>query len=162
MHPLSKIVHSHQEKPYSCGAASIAMLFGRPESVIRKEIKTDSNGTCSYNVCEFLKRHNLTTHRITISESYRDSIANLITFSYKFPLYVCGVFKDRFYTKGRDKTRHHAILIADGMVFDPAESREMSGEAYEKVFNKSLVFDEVVIIEVERSGFIRNFGELNN
>jgi len=154
------ITHLRQEKPYSCGAACIAMLFNKSESVIRKEIKTDSGGTNTYDVCDFLKRNNLIYYRISINQSYGDSIQNLINTSYKFPLYICGEFRDRFHVKGRDNLRHHAILIVDGHVYDPAEPREMSGEAYEKVFNKALVFNDIIIIENERPNFIKNFSEL--
>jgi len=151
-----KITHRRQQLPYSCGAASIAMLFGADEKTIRKEVKTKASGTASYNVSEFLNKTGITHHYVTLNQDYHDSISNLIKTSLKFPIYVCGEFKDRHFSKGRDRKRNHAILICDGMVFDPSEEREMSGESYEKVFNKSLVFNTLIIIEQERPNFLKN------
>jgi ABC-type bacteriocin/lantibiotic exporter with double-glycine peptidase domain len=152
----TKITHCRQQLPYSCGAASIAMLFGADESVVRKEVGTKSSGTSAVSVSNFLNKTGITHHYVSLNQDYHDSISNLIKTSFKFPIYVCGEFKDRYFSKGRDRKRNHAILICDGMVFDPSEERAMSGESYEKVFNKSLIFNTLIIIEEERPDFLKN------
>jgi hypothetical protein len=151
-----KITHRRQQLPYSCGAASIAMLFGADEKTIRKEVKTRASGTDPCNVLEFLSRNHLCPHLVFLGEHYGKVIHDLIQTSLKFPIYACATYKDRVFKKGRDRTRHHAVLICDGLVYDPAEEREMSGEAYEKVFNKSLLFNSIIIIDSERPNFLRN------
>jgi hypothetical protein len=152
----SKITHRRQQLPYSCGAASIAMLFGADEKTIRKEVKTRASGTNTDLVCDFLSRQGLKYHWVCINEDYYNAMPNLARTSFQYPIYACGSFRDRFFLNGRDRNRNHAVLICDGLVFDPSEEREMSGEAYEKVFNKSLVFNTLIIIEEERPNFLRN------
>jgi hypothetical protein len=151
-----KITHRRQQLPYSCGAASIAMLFGADEKIIRKEVKTKASGTKTDSVCDFLSRQGLKYHWVCINEDYYKAMENLAKTSFQYPIYACGEFKDRHFSKGRDRKRNHAILICDGMVFDPSEEREMTGESYEKVFNKSLVFNTLIIIEQERPNFLKN------
>lgn len=151
-----KIIHRRQELEYSCGAASIAMLFGMDEKTIRKEVNTRANGTKTDDVCDFLFRQGLKHHWVCINEDYYRVMENLARTSFQYPIYACGSFRDRFFEKGRDRKRSHAVLICDGLIYDPSENREMCGESYEKVFNKSLIFNTLIIIEEERPNFLKN------
>lgn len=154
---LPKIIHRKQQLPYSCGAASVAMLFGEDEALIRKEVKTRTSGTKTDEVYSFLTRNGIKSHWVCINEDYYSAIQNLTLTSLQFPIFAAGSFKDRFFNKGRDRNRHHAVLICDGLIYDPSEEREMCGEAYEKVFNKSLIFTTLLVIDEERPSFVRNF-----
>jgi hypothetical protein len=153
------IVHRQQELPMSCGAASIAMLFGVEEKLIRKEVGTNSTGTPWHGVLSFFKRINLNVEMVDINQSYFDAIDNLITLSYKFPIYSGATYLAKNQKRGRPCKRVHAALIADGMIYDPAEDREIGGEAYIKTFNKELIFDSIIIIDQERPNFLRNCRE---
>jgi hypothetical protein len=151
-----KIIHRRQELQYSCGAASIAMLFGIKEELARKEVETRVSGTSADNVSDFLSRSNIKHHWVVINEDYYKFIETLTQTSRKFPIYACAEYRDKYFSKGRDRKRSHAVLIADGLIYDPSENREMCGESYEKVFNKSLVFNTLIIIEEERPNFLKN------
>ena len=153
------IAHRRQELWYSCGAASVAMLFGAKEELIRKEVKTKSEGTSEREVVSFLKRNGLTVHVVDLDQNYFDSIENLITLSYKFPIYSCATYLWKNKGVGRPIKRVHAALIADGMVYDPAEDRERCGEEYIKTVNKKLTFNSIVIVEQERPNFLKNSRE---
>lgn len=156
MKPANKITHRRQEKPYSCGAASIAMLFNSPESLIRKEVKTRTSGTKTDNVCDFLSKCGIKYHWVCVNEDYYRFIDTLTQTSRKFPIYACASFRDRFYKTGRDRNRHHAVLISDGLIYDPSCNKPMSADEYESVFNKSLIFTSLIIIEDERPNFLKN------
>ena len=163
-HPLMftiqpKIVHRRQELNYSCGAAAVAMLFDAKEELIRKEVNTRVSGTRTLEVLEFFNRINLKTEWIHFNQSYFDLIENLITISYKFPIYSSATYLWKNRGVGRPITRHHASLIADGMIYDPSEDRERCGEEYIKTFNKGMTFNSIVIIDQERPNFLKNSRE---
>jgi alanyl-tRNA synthetase len=58
-----------------------------------------------------------------------------------------------------DHIKASVFIIADGMVYDPAEDREMSGEEYIKTFNKELIFKSIIVIDQERPNFLKNSRE---
>ena len=151
-----KINHRRQEKSYSCGAAAIAMLFGANEAEIRKEVKTDSNGTHDYDVYQFLKRVGLECHQIHLKENYYKFAETLKNLSFKFPIYAGSSYRDRYYVKGRDRNRQHAILICDGLFYDPSEKKGLTFESYESVFNKSMIINHFIIIDEERPDYLKN------
>jgi len=151
------ITHRSQQKQYSCGAACISMLLNVSEDSIRKSIKTTIKGTKSENVSEFLKSLNINHHRVYLKKSYNEIIDDLIRISFQFPLYLSGTYLWNNKGRGRPITRHHASLFCDGYIYDPAEHNKLSGESYRHTFNKSLIFNEMILIEEERSGFIKNF-----
>ena len=100
MKPIKKITHRRQEKPYSCAASAVSMLFGMEEKIVRKELKTTRFGTKMYSIEEFLKRNNITAHAVSIHEDYWNIFSNLITLSLKFPVISSANYKDKFSKKG--------------------------------------------------------------
>lgn len=156
MKVVNHITHKRQETPYSCGAASFAMLFNMDESIARRLVKCKKTGTNMGNVCNALDGMGVKYHLVNIDEDFR-SYKNFLKYnSIRWPLYLSCVYKDRFYVKGRDSIRHHAIAIADGMIYDPSENQVEPVDCYEHVFNKSLVIKQIIIIEQERNDFIKN------
>ena len=151
MKPIEKIIHRRQEKPYSCAASSVSMLFGMEEKILIKELKTTRHGTKMCSIEEFLKRNKIIFHVVSMNEDYWNLFSNLITLSLKFPVISSANYKDKYSKKGRD----HAVLICDGKIYDPSEDREMCGESYEKTFSKSLMFNYLIIIDDERDGFLK-------
>ena len=157
MRPVSKITHHKQEKSYSCGAASIAMLFNQREDIIRAKLNTDSNGTNNFSVLNFLQSIDINGFLISLNKSYHECSTDLIQASYQFPIYCASEYRDRYFIKGRDRIRYHAMLICDGLIYDPAANKEMCAEEYLSVFNKSLVINNALIIDCERPNYIKNF-----
>ena len=151
MKPLKKISHRHQEKPYSCVASAVSMLFGIEERIARKQLKTTRFGTNIHSIEDFLKINKIIFNTVSMNEDYWSVFSNLITLSLKFPVISSANYKDKYSKKGRD----HAVLICDGKIYDPSEDREMCGESYEKTFSKSLMFNYLIIIDDERDGFLK-------
>lgn len=151
------IVHRHQEKHYSCGAASVAMLLGLPESVVRPLVGCTSRGTHGFDVLNFLNRHVAPSHITFLNKDYYEVIDNLITLSLKFPIYCSGTYLWKNPGRGRPIIRHHASIMADGLIYDPGEAREVDGASYENTFNKKLTYNDIIIVEVERPKFLKNF-----
>lgn len=158
MNPVSKITHRKQEKSYSCGAASIAMLFNQREELIRAKLNTtNANGTRIWSVSNYLKEIGINSFLISLDKTYQECAADLIQTSYQFPIYCASEYRSRYFVKGRDEVRRHAMLICDGLIYDPAENKEMIPEEYLSVFNKSLIINSIIIIDCERPDYIKNF-----
>jgi hypothetical protein len=153
----TKVVHRHQELGTSCGAAAVAMLLGRPESEIRPLVHCTSHGTSNLDVLGFLSKHVAPCHYVNLHADYYDIIDKLIVLSLKFPLYCSATYLWKNPGRGRPVTRHHASIIVDGVVYDPAENREVDGASYETTFNKKLTYNHIIIVESERPNFLKNF-----
>lgn len=150
------IQHKRQEKQYSCGAASYAMLLGIPEEQARKEVKTRYNGTFTNNVVKALQDRGLSVHHLTTGMDYFEHMDSIRMLSYRWPLYLSCVFVTRYSKKGKATTRHHAIVAADGMFYDPSENQPVPVEAFAHTFNKKLEIRAIVLIEEERPNFLQN------
>ena len=157
MKVMNHLTHKRQEKEYSCGAASFGMLFGMDEPIARRLVKCNKSGTATGKVCEALKGMGVDYHMVHINEDFRLYKDFLKYNSIRWPLYLSCVYRHRYYVKGRDYVRHHAIAIADGMIYDPSENQAEPVECYEHAFNKSLHINGIIIIDQERPDFRKNF-----
>lgn len=151
------IFHKKQQRNYSCGAACFAMLFGIEESMARKAVKTKSSGTNQWNVVRAIESAGLTAHDVNINKAYLEIKDFLNSMSFHFPIYATCTYRTRARGKkgGRDEVREHAILLADGMVYDPSERAECPIDSYEHTFGKSLMFRSIIIVDEERPSFGR-------
>ena len=153
------IVHRHQETGYTCGVAAVAMLLGVRENDLKGHLRWTVKGTCNHDVYRFLNNHVAKSHYVHLNEDYYNIIERLTTLSLQYPFYCSGTYLWKNPGRGRPITRHHASLFADGMIYDPAEYREVDPASYETTFNKRLTFRTIIIVEVERRGFLKNFGK---
>lgn len=151
------IKHRSQEKDYSCGAACISMLLDCSESIIRKEVKTNHTGTSFSNVSNFLERVSIPHHFINFKKdiNYDDEIINLVNVSFKFPIFIAGFFYSKYYKVGRMRSRCHAVLLCDGLFYDPAEPNPLDFKSFRMVANKNIVIDHLIIVDVERPHFVK-------
>jgi len=146
-----------QEKPYSCGAACISMLFNISEKEARKLCGTTVRGTDSLGVNDFLRLSRITHHEIRINQDYRQ-LSWLEPLSCHFPLYLSCQFNSTS-VKNRPLKRHHAVLAANGMLYDPSELRECPIDAFEHTFNKSMVIRSIILIEEELPDWRKRLAE---
>jgi hypothetical protein len=130
------------------------MFFaGLSEDECRKLCKTRASGTHLYNVREAFATKGIHCYIASINQDYADSLEHLVGLSHHFPLVLSCEFRDRFHAKGRDAVRHHAIVMQNGYVFDPAERAPMPLEAFECVFNKKLTVKQMLIVDVENENY---------
>lgn len=151
-----KIIHKRQEKSFSCGAAAFAMLFGISEDMARKACKTDSDGTSNVNIFRAIKDTGLNANYVNLNNSYDEMMNDLISLSHHFALYMSGTYRTgakEGKSRGRDRIRRHAILLADGMAYDGGENRACPIDCYAHTFGKSLIFDCMIIIDEERPNY---------
>lgn len=152
----ASIQHKRQEKKYSCGAACYAMLLGISEEQARKEVKTRYTGTFSGNVVKALEARGLIAHHLTAGMDYFTHMDSIRMLSYRWPLYLACAFVSRHSKKGKATTRHHAVVAADGMFYDPSENQACPVEAFAHTFNKRLEIRDIILIEEERPDYLEN------
>ena len=153
----ASIVHRQQETNFSCGAASVAMLLGVPESIVIPLVGCNAKGTYDSEVLRFLQAGVAKSHMAFVNKEYHEVSANLERLSLMFPFYCSATYLWKNPGRGRPCVRHHASLWADGMIYDPSEDRETDVTSYERVFNKKLTIHRIVVVEVERPNFLKNF-----
>lgn len=149
------LTHHRQEKPFSCGAAAVAMLLGQAESTIRPLVNCKTSGTANGDVFRFLNQ-SFVCHSVELNADYYDVVNSLTSLSLKFPFYCCATYLWKNPGRGRPVTRHHASAFADGLIYDPSEFREIEIGSYESTFNKKLTIRSIIILEVERPKFLKN------
>lgn len=124
------------------------------ETECRKLCGTKVSGTYLHDIREAFAAKGVNCYIAEINQSY-SGLESLVEFSRHFPLILSCEFRDRFHAKGRDSVRHHAVVLQDGYVFDPAERGPMPLEAFECVFNKRLTVKQALIVDVENDEYGR-------
>jgi hypothetical protein len=147
------ITHFKQKTNVSCGAACYRMMIGNiTEKQACDEVKTTKKGTYTSNVYHaLLKRFPKEKVGIaTLNADFGEQLHWLDLMSKNRILYFGCDFVNRAYggKGGRDKHRYHAILLSDGMVYDPSEDQPYPIEAYFHTFNKRLIIDGVILLDL--------------
>lgn len=153
--PNREITHRLQAYGYSCGSACISMLFDIDEGITMDELRTDHKGTCVYQVIAFLSRNGYGVKIISVNSCYTLENWRLENICKQFPIYIQGLFKKKFNKRGRWTERNHAVLMSDGMIYDPSEEIPFPFEAYNHVFDKFII-KKMLIIEQERPNYGKN------
>ncbi len=144
--------HCCQERHYSCGAASFAMIFNVDEATARTVCKTDAKGTADLDVFRAIRDNtSVIPHHIVIRKDYRE-LFWLETLCQRFPLYLSCTFISQG-KKGRPNNRHHAVVASRGMILDPSEVRECPLSAFTHTFNKSLIINAMIVLDYELPGW---------
>ncbi len=151
-----KIVHQRQNKDYNCGATALAILLNRSQEEAEIICQTNCKGTDTRDVVYALKLLKIPHFYQTLDLNFLTEMNFLDALSRKWPLYLTGHYKDRFHKKGRDRERHHAVAVADGVIYDPSYDEPIPIEAYPAVFNKSLQLTEIIVIDEERPDYLKN------
>lgn len=149
-----KIYHKEQFHGWSCGAVCYAMLFDVTEGRAIADCKTTKSGTQHIELLRAIKtREN--AYLISIEKGYEEYLSHLKDISSHFPVIVSG-FYHRQGTRGRCRKDAHAVLVVDGVVFDPAESGPIDLDAYEIVFNRGWTIRSIIVVDREVDGYGMN------
>lgn len=142
------IVHFRQEKNFSCAAASFAMLFDMDEQTARKIVNTKHDGTQMYDVLWAFRNHGIDAHMVHLNGASYKTLDWLEPFSCRFPLILSCKFINTS-VKNRTIRRYHAVLAANGFIYDSAEVRAVPFDAVESTFNKDLLIRNMIVVDHE-------------
>jgi hypothetical protein len=151
-----QVKHLYQTNEYNCGATSFASIFDCTIEEAEKIVNTRKTGTYTHNVCYALSNLGQRFSRVDIAKDFCEIRDDLVRISCKFPIYASC----EFYTqgkRGRPRLERHAIVFANGQVYDPSEVRACPMDCFEHAFQKKLIVDEMIIIDHELPDFLQNF-----
>lgn len=140
--------HIKQSKRFTCGAASIASILGISEKEVILGCKTDSHGTNTTHVCQFLESKNIKYKRISIHLPYECYFGQLRLLSEQYPIYVSANFICNS-GKGRNSHRRHAFTLSKSQVFDPGENKVQEMECIGHLYNRELIIREIILVGFE-------------
>ena len=148
------MIHVKQLTDCDCGAISYMMIvnhFGHNIDCVDaiKEVKCDKDGTSIENVSAALILRKINHEPVNLDVDFNDFFNTLNNLSQNNIIYVSGVYKNRFFKRGRDKTNFHAVVIYKGMIFDPSEDTKLPIDAYFHTFNKSLNIKKILLIGID-------------
>ena len=129
------------------------MLTQIPEESAMKLCGTKKSGTTTENLQNALSKF-FKCYPVSLHESF-DKIWWLKNLSLHFPIYAsCHYISNS--GRGRNSHRHHAVIFADGKIYDPAESMEVDFDCYSHVFNRQLIVKSILALDKEMDGYINN------
>ncbi len=137
--------HFIQKKDYTCGAASLSMLTGLTEEECGKLAKTTRKGTYMGNAAEALRELGFKAHDVFVDRPIAEIRVELDNQSHRWPLCLSLAITDRgTYPSGRKgrRVRHHAVVMAQGRVFDPGTWQEDTVDTLGEVRVKSYIILE--------------------
>lgn len=121
---MDPINHRLQEKPYSCGAACLAMVLGIPEREARDLADTRRTGTSLEGIASGARSLGHEAHVIRCGEIPLNDAWYLEAQSYRWPLVLHIDFRHTRETSTGRKFlahRHHAVVCWQGRLYDPSE-----------------------------------------
>lgn len=158
-----KINHIKGETPSGCAACAFAMLFGIEETLARKAVKTRANGTFNSSVAKAIRDTGLTAHFVSLYKDFNELKDYLEKLSWHFPIYASCQYRHSAYGggRGRNKIECHAILFADGKIYDSAQNGPVDFDCYDYTNDKGLTVQQIIIVDEERPNYgKKSFGNL--
>ncbi len=145
------IRHKWQQTGFTCGAAAVAMILDIPEVEARKLALTTRTGTPLAGAAQALRGPGREAHAIRLPASIPLSAIGwaLEEQSRRWPLYLHLEFPELRQGKTRKyrTTRHHAVVLFDGQLFDPGEWETLSIDTIGHLADEEVRLNSYVIVE---------------
>lgn len=137
--------HIRQTTSYSCGAASLAMILGISEYDAAQLAKTKKSGTNTLNVFQALKKQGSNPKFLSINLPFECIFTDLKLLSKQYPIYIGANFISNS-GRGRNNHRHHAIVLKDETIFDPAQNEPVPMDCIGHLWNRQLVINSIILV----------------
>jgi hypothetical protein len=148
------IRHYHQLGAYNCGPVALSCLFD--ESLERiEEIVNCKKGTYTTEAYDGLKGEGVDCSLVSLNADHSNHLWWLEQTSYRWPIYLGCHFVLQG-ERGRPSNSHHAVLLANGMIYDGNNHREEPIGAVAAKFNRQFVVKDAIIFNHELNGWRKN------
>ena len=143
------IRHYHQLGAYNCGPVALSCIFDTSLQYLENLVKCDEHkGTFTSVAYLALKKEGVDCNLATINSDYNNLLWSLERSSYRWPIYLGCHFVQQG-ARGRPSNRHHALLLANGLIYDGNSHREEPIEAVRQNFNKRFIIKDAIIFNHE-------------
>lgn len=151
----ASIKHQWQGGKGNCGPIALSCLFEEPLEQIEKIVKCSARGTRTSDVLDGMHKNGIDCSMVTLHDDGINHLWWLEQCSYRWPIYVGGTYVNQG-KRGRPSQGHHAVLFANGMIYDGHNLREEPISAIATKVNKNFVVKSVIIFNRELSGWKKN------
>lgn len=149
-----EIRHYHQLGAYNCGPVALSCLF--EESLERLEkIVNCVKGTHTSEAYEGLRKEGVDCNMISLHSDHSAHLWWLEQVSYRWPIYLGCHFIEQG-KRGRPRNSHHAVLIANGLIYDGNNHREEPVNGVMAQFNRKFVVKDAILFNHELKNWRNN------
>jgi len=150
------ITHYPQLGAYNCGPVALSCLFNTSLEDLEKMVECDKDkGTYTTKVVAAMKEQGIECSHISLNGDGENHLWWLELNSFRWPIYLGCHFVVQG-KRGRPSNRHHAVLLANGMIYDGNSHREEPIGAVAEKFNKKFVVKDAIIFHHELKGWKQN------
>jgi hypothetical protein len=150
LNPRTTIVHQAAIYPGGCVPTAFSMALDFSQEDAYRFFGTTTNGTSMAGATSRLKELGLPVSITIATLDYQEALAWLIPFSKHYPIILSCQFDHRVYNKGRTRELHHAVLVVDGIAYDPAMGTEIPADQLAQHGDEKITIQSFVIIGFER------------
>lgn len=151
-----KIIHFPQLGAFNCGPVALSCLFDASLESLEKLVECDKNkGTYTTKVVEAMRAQGIECSHVALDADHNDHLWWLELNSFRWPIYLGCHFVVQG-KRGRPSHRHHAVLLANGMIYDGNSHREEPIGAIAANFNKKFIVKDAVIFHHELKNWKNN------
>jgi arabinogalactan endo-1,4-beta-galactosidase len=143
------VTHYHQLGAYNCGPVALSCIFNASLEHLETLVECNKNkGTYTSKVVEAMKEEGIECSHIKLDSDAGNHLWWLELNSYRWPIYLGCHFVNQD-ARGRPSNSHHAVLLANGMIYDGNNHREEPISAIAQKFNKKFVVKDAIIFHHE-------------
>lgn len=150
------ITHYPQLRAFNCGPVALSCLFDTSLEHLEKLVECDKDkGTYTSKVLDAMKEQGIECNIVSLNADHGDHLWWLEQVSYRWPIYLGCHFVVQG-NRGRPSHRHHAVLLANGMIYDGNSHREEPIGAISANFNKKFILKDAIIFHHELNNWKNN------
>jgi hypothetical protein len=150
------ITHFPQLKAFNCGPTALSCIFNVSVEHLEKLVECDKNkGTYTSKVVSAMRSEGVECSHVVLDADHNSHLWWLELNSYRWPIYLGCHFVVQG-KRGRPSNRHHAVLLANGMIYDGNSHREEPIGAVAEKFNKQFIVKDAVIFHNELKNWKEN------
>jgi hypothetical protein len=148
--------HYHQLGAYNCGPVALSCLFNSSLEELEELVDCHKDkGTYTTKVAQAMKDQGIECSHISLDADHNDHLWWLELNSYRWPIYLGCHFVVQG-KRGRPSHRHHAVLLANGLIYDGNSHREEPIGAVAAKFNKQFLIKDAIIFHHELKNWKNN------
>lgn len=152
----TKIRHFHQLGAFNCGPVALSCLFDTSLENLETIVECNKDkGTYSSKVEAAMKKIGIECNLVPLDSDHNNHLWWLEQASYRWPIYLGCHFVNQG-KRGRPSNNHHAVLLANGLIYDGNCHREEPINAVVAKFNKTFKVTDAIIFHHELLDWRKN------
>lgn len=151
---VNTLVHFRQKTNVTCGATAYRTILSHFNHLISEkqavdEVKTTKNGTSSRNVLSAFKNREINASFVFLGIDFEEYSKWLNYNSKGRLLYLsCHFFrKPTGIKRGRNRVDCHAIVVSEGLIYDPAKDSPIPIECFMDTEDKRIYIHSMIMID---------------